>query len=274
MAATRENGGAGASGGGAGAGAGSGGTVKSADRVLTILDLLAERDALTFSEIVAALSLPKSSVHNLLATMIDRDYVEYDAAAKTYGLGIRVWQIGRARRDVEHLRTVLKPLMDQLRERTEETVQLARLEGADAVYLEISESPHPMKLSSTPGVRLPAHASGIGKVLLAALDPADARTRLESTTLQAFTPQTLTDVEAIVRELVRVRQRGYGTDDEEFAIGCRCTAMPVRDGSGQVVAAISVSIPTPRWSREVAANARRALADTVGAAHELLARRS
>lgn len=253
---------------------GAGGAVKSADRVLTILDLLAERDALTFSEIVNALELPKSSVHNLLATMIDRDYVEYDAGAKTYGLGIRVWQIGRARRDVEHLRTVLKPLMDQLRDATEETVQLARLEGADAVYLEISESPHPMKLSSTPGVRLPAHASGIGKVLLAALDPADARTRLESKPLESFTPHTLTDVAAIERELGRVRQRGYATDDEEFAVGCRCVSMPVLDGAGQVVAAISVSTPTPRWSREVAAAARRALADMTSAAHELLARRS
>ncbi|MDW5596132.1 IclR family transcriptional regulator [Conexibacter stalactiti] len=261
MAATRENGG------------GSGGAVKSADRVLTILDLLAERDALTFSEIVSALALPKSSVHNLLATMIDRDYVAYDAAAKTYGLGIRVWQIGRARRDVEHLRTVLKPLMDQLREQTGETVQLARLEGADAVYLEISESPHPMKLSSTPGVRLPAHASGIGKVLLAALDPADARNRLEGATLQAFTPHTLTDVEQIVGELDRVRVRGYGTDDEEFAIGCRCVAMPVLDGAGEVVAAISVSTPTPRWSREFAAAARRSLAAATTAAHELLTRR-
>lgn len=251
----------------------SGGAVKSADRVLTILDLLAERDALTFSEIVSALELPKSSVHNLLQTMIDRDYVAYDAGAKTYGLGIRVWQIGRARRDVEHLRTMLKPLMDELRTRTEETVQLARLEGADAVYLEISESPHPMKLSSTPGVRLPAHASGIGKVLLAALDPEDARARLESAPLEAFTANTLTDVEAVMTELERVRQRGYGTDDEEFAVGCRCTAMPVLDGGGHVVGAVSVSIPTPRWSREVSAAARRALAEMTAAAHELLARR-
>lgn len=250
-----------------------GGAVKSADRVLAILDLLAEREALTFSEIVAALELPKSSVHNLLQTMIDRDYVAYDAAAKSYGLGIRVWQIGRARRDVEHLRTVLKPLMDELRSRTEETVQLARLEGADAVYLEISESPHPMKLSSTPGVRLPAHASGIGKVLLAALDPDDARARLEGSALESFTPHTLTDVETIMAELDRVRQQGYGTDNEEFAIGCRCTAMAVRDGSGQVVGAISVSIPTPRYGRDVAARVRRALGEMTAEAQTLLARR-
>ncbi|ADB53299.1 IclR family transcriptional regulator [Conexibacter woesei] len=250
-----------------------GGAVKSADRVLAILDLLAEREALTFSEVVAALELPKSSVHNLLQTMIDRDYVEYDAAAKSYGLGIRVWQIGRARRDVEHLRTVLKPLMDELRSRTEETVQLARLEGADAVYLEISESPHPMKLSSTPGVRLPAHASGIGKVLLAALDPDDARARLEGSVLESFTSHTLTDVEAIMAELDRVRQQGYGTDNEEFAIGCRCTAMAVRDGAGQVVGAISVSIPTPRYSRDVAARVRKALGEMTTAAQAQLARR-
>lgn len=263
MTATRDN----------GSGAGGGGAVKSADRVLTILDLLAEQGSLTFSEIVKALGLPKSSVHNLLGTMIDRDYVEYDAAAKSYGLGIRVWQIGRARQDVEHLRALLKPLMDRLRDETEETVQLAQLEGADAVYLEISESPHPMKLSSTVGVRLPAHASGIGKVLLAELDPDDARDRLEAVPLERYTEHTLTDVDVLLRELAKTRQRGYGTDDEEFAVGCRCIAMPVRDGNGRAVAALSVAIPTPRWSREVSASARRALTETTAAAHQLLARR-
>jgi DNA-binding IclR family transcriptional regulator len=248
--------------------------VKSADRVLAILDLLAERGTLTFTEIADALALPKSSTHNLLATMLEREYIELEEERRAYRLGIRVWQIAQSRRDVEDVRLVLKPLMNALCEHTKETVQLAQLEDADAVYLEINESPHPMKLSSTVGARLPAHASGLGKTLLAHLDPDDARTRLTHHELVRLTPNTITDLDRLMKELARIRQLGYGTDNEEFAIGCRCTAMPIRDATGEVVAALSVSIPTPRWSRDVAARTRQLLGETVAEAQATLARRA
>jgi DNA-binding IclR family transcriptional regulator len=237
--------------------------VKSADRVMTILDLLGERGPLTFSELVAELELPKSSAHSLLATMTDRGYLELDPGRRTYAVGIRVWQLARTRSDIEDLRVLLQPLMDRLGALTTETVQLARLEGAEVVYLAMVEAAHPMKLMSSPGARLPAHGSGVGKVLLAALDPGDARSRLErAAPLRALTEHTITDPEQLMTELERVRKRGYGTDQEEFAIGLRCVAMPVLDGDGRTVAAMSVSIPTPRWSREIALRAREALADT------------
>lgn len=249
------------------------GAVKSADRVMTILDLVGEHGAMTFTDIVAELELPKSSAHSLLATMTERGYLEHDPARRTYALGIRVWQLARTRRDIEDQRALLEPLMDDLGAETMETIQLARLEGVDAVYLAITESPHPMKLYSTVGVRLPAHASGVGKVLLAALDPDEARSRLErAQPLHAYTEHTITDVDELMRDLERVRSRGAATDQEEFAIGLRCVAMPVRDAEGRTVAAMSVSIPTPRWSREVAARAREALASTTARAHELLSR--
>src|SRR5207247_10005443 len=114
---------------------------------------------------------PKASGHALLRTIESRGYLTLDADAKTYRLGTRIWELAQAHHGIEDLRTVMKPLMDELVERTGETVQLARLEGAEAVYLELSESPHPMKLTSRAGARLPAHASAIGKSLLASLDP-------------------------------------------------------------------------------------------------------
>jgi DNA-binding IclR family transcriptional regulator len=246
--------------------------VKSADRVMTILDLLGERGPMTFSELVAELELPKSSAHSLLATMTDRGYLELDPERRAYRVGIRVWQLARTRSDIEGLRVLLEPLMDRLGAETTETVQLARLEGAEVVYLGITEAAHPMKLMSTPGARLPAHGSGVGKVLLAALDPDDARARLErALPLAALTEHTITDPDQLMAELERVRKRGYATDQEEFAIGLRCVAMPVVDGDGRTVAAMSVSIPTPRWSREIATHAREALAEAAERAHGLLA---
>ncbi|KAA2267014.1 IclR family transcriptional regulator [Solihabitans fulvus] len=244
--------------------------VKSADRVLAVFDLLAERGPLSFSDICEALELPKSSTHNLLHTMVIRGYLDRDPQQKAFRLGVRVWQVAQHCTDVEHLRRLLRPLMERLVERTEETVQLATLDGVSAVYLEIVESPHPMKLTSKVGSRLPAHASAVGKVLLAHLPAGEAGARLAGADLVRMTDRTLTTVDALLRDLALTRQRGYGLDMEEFVIGCRCVAMPVRNADGTVIAALSVSIPTPRYSRETAAAARAELAATVAEAERLI----
>ena len=244
--------------------------VKSADRVLAVLDLLAAHGPLSFARIAAELGLPKSSAHNLLATMAARGYVERDADQRVFRLGTRVWEIAQAEHRVERLRSALKALMDGLVEATQETVQLAKLEGFEAVYLEISESPRPMKLTSRVGARLPAHTTGLGKTLLAFLDEDDARGRLDGRPLESMTENTITDPAALMDALRLIRRRGYGTDDEEFAIGLRCIAMPIRDRTGAVAAAMSVSMPTPRHSPEIAAQARFHLADTVAEAERRL----
>jgi IclR family KDG regulon transcriptional repressor len=129
-----------------------------------------------------------------------------------------------------------------------------------------------MKLTSRAGARLPAHTSAIGKALLASLDPDEARRRLEEANLAKLTDHTITEVPELMDELERVRSRGYSVDDEEFAIGLRCIAMPIRDIEGVVVGAISVSMPTPRYNRSAAANARKALAETVAEAAGRLGR--
>jgi DNA-binding IclR family transcriptional regulator len=248
------------------------GRVKSADRVMSVLDLVAASGSLSFTEIVERLGLPKSSAHALLRTMEDRGYLTLDPQAKEYRLGSRIWELAQAHHGIEDLRTVMKPLMDGVMERTGETVQLARLEGTDAVYLELSESPHAMKLTSRVGARLPAHASAIGKSLLASLEHDEARGRLAAADRPRLTARTITDADELLAELERVRRQGYSVDNEEFATGLRCIAMPVRDATGRAVGAMSVAMPTPRYSRAAAANARRALADAVAMAAESLGR--
>lgn len=237
--------------------------VKSADRVLTVLDLLAARGPSTFSEIVAALGLPNSSAHNLLQTMVRRDYLEFDQDARTYALGLRLWQVAQAYGGNRDLVTIARPLMQQIVDVTGETVQLARLDGVENVYLAIAESPHPMKLVSAVGERLYAHATGLGKALLAALTDDEVRSLLTGVPLPAFTPYTITEVDTMITALHEIRARGYATDDEEYVIGCRCVAMTVHDDSGQVVAAMSVSIPTPRHTPAIADRARVTLAAAV-----------
>jgi IclR family KDG regulon transcriptional repressor len=245
--------------------AGGPGLVKSADRLMTVLEFLAEVRQATFSEVAAALSLPNSSAHQLLQTMARRGFLRLDPHTHRYRLGGRIWEIAHAYSDDADLITTAQPVMDRLRDQTMETVQLARLEGIENVYLAISESRHPMKLVSAVGMRLFAHATGLGKALLAGLTDEEARRRLAAVPLPRLTPNTITDPELLVRELAHIRQTGYATDREEYAIGCRCIAMPIHDSTGSVCAAMSVSVPTPRYDEAVERNVIDALADAVAA---------
>jgi DNA-binding IclR family transcriptional regulator len=237
--------------------------VKSADRVLAILEYLAREGQASFGAIVRDLGLPLSSAHQLLQTILWRGFIELDENTRLFKLGFRLWEVAQSYAMTDDLVSLAQPLMDELTSITTETVQLARLEGTDNVYLAISESPHPMKLVSSVGKRLPAHATGLGKVLLAGLNDEELDRRLSGVTLARFTERTITDRNVLVSELKRVRSRGFGYDNEEYVIGCRCVAAPVRDASGDVVAALSVSVPTPRFNQEVAQRIRAALKDTV-----------
>ncbi len=246
-----------------------GATVKSADRTLAVLDLLAERGPLTFTQLHTELGLPKSSALNLLKTMTGRRYVRRDSSGR-FTLGLRVWEIAETCTEVPDLRAVLRPLMEDLRDATEETVQAAVLEGVEAIYFEVCESKHPMKLAARVGARLPAHASGVGKALLSELDDNELRRRFESVHLQTLTRNTIPTVDALLAELERTRHRGYATDNEEFAIGLRCGAMAVHATARETPIAVSVAIPTPRYSARIAGQARARLAEVVATAAERL----
>ncbi|MQA81434.1 MAG: helix-turn-helix domain-containing protein [Streptosporangiales bacterium] len=247
------------------------GAVKSADRALAVLELLAASPGLRFSEIADRLDLPRSSVHGLLATLVGRGFVDLDGHQHTYALGIKAWTIGQAYAGHRDLVGIAEPLMEELARTTGETIQLARLDGVENVYIAIADSPQPMKLVSAVGMRLPAYATGLGKALLAGLDRDDLRGRLDRIEFERFTAHTVADRESLEAQLDRVAADGYATDDEEYIIGCRCVAMPVR-GRGGPVAAMSVSAPTPRCGPDWVAQTRRRLADTVAQVEQRLER--
>ena len=179
--------------------------VKSADRVLALLEYLAREGQAPFGAIVRDLGLPLSSAHQLLQTILGRGFIELDESTRLFKLGFRLWEVAQSYAMTDDLVSRAQPLMDELTSITTETVQLARLEGIDNVYLAISESPHPMKLVSSVGKRLPAHATGLGKVLLAALNADGLDRRLSGVTLARFTERTITDQTALLAELKRVR---------------------------------------------------------------------
>ncbi|RYE09752.1 MAG: IclR family transcriptional regulator [Hyphomicrobiales bacterium] len=232
---------------------GGAGPVKSADRLMQLLEYLSESGASSFASIMRALGLPGSSAHQLLQTAVSRRFIDHAEGSKLYRLGPRLWEVAQGYKPELGLVELAQPLMDGLTESTRETVQLAQLDGLYNVYLAIAESPQPMKLVSRVGSGLPAHATGVGKVLLAFLEPAELDRRLAGATLERFTASTITDKSVLRSELDMIRARGYAQDIEEYVIGCRCIAMPIRAPGGQVEAAMSISIPTPRYNPDLAA---------------------
>ncbi|HET7771657.1 MAG TPA: substrate-binding domain-containing protein [Chloroflexota bacterium] len=228
------------------------GAVKSADRSLAVLELLAARpEGMTFGEITAALALPRSSAHGLLATLTARGYVELaDPAAereRRYRLGLRLAELSagyyRAHGPLAHARAAI----GQLAAETGETCHLVVLDRADAVYLHAEESGHGVRLASPVGRRLPAQLTAAGKALLAGLEDAEVVRRLAEAPGVPGTPGML---DGLLRELEEVRKLGHAHDVEAVFPGVHCVAAPVRDVSGQHSAALSISVPTPRLDGE------------------------
>jgi DNA-binding IclR family transcriptional regulator len=246
------------------------GTVKSADRLMAIFEHLAHAPEATLADIVRDLGIPTSSAYELLSNAVARRFVSLDTRTREYAIGPKIWEIARAAAHDLPLVDVAQPLMDRLRDQTEETVQLARLDGLENVYLALSESPHPMKLVSAVGKRLPAHATGLGKTLLASLPDDELHRRLQGATFEPMTASTITEVGRLLEEIETIRRQGYGEDREEYVIGCRCIAMPVRGPDGSTVAAMSVSAPTPRLTPAIEREIRDALTVAVAELEQLL----
>jgi DNA-binding IclR family transcriptional regulator len=243
--------------------------VKSAFRALEVLELLTrEGRALSFAECQRALAYPKASLHGLLRTMAGARWIDLDPVTKKYGLGVRVWEAGIAHTKMFGLEALARPILEQVRDATTETVQLAVLDGGEALYIGKVDGEHILKLDSSVGQRLTAHATGVGKVLLASLSDEDLDAWLKSRTLQRFTPNTITDRRKLRDELKLVRRRGFAIDREERTLGATCVAVAIRNHLGKCVAAMSVSAPAVRFG---AAERKTALAHLKDAASKLSA---
>ncbi|GAA3266213.1 IclR family transcriptional regulator [Dactylosporangium vinaceum] len=216
--------------------------VKSADRTLDILEALATAGPSTLSELTRLLDIPKSSLHGILRTMTARGWIE--ATDTRFRLGLKALQVGAAYLDADDTVGLLAGILDDLAARFGETTHLGRLDGPDIIYVAKRESIHPLRLYSAIGRRLPAHATALGKALLATRPPAEVDALLPDP-LPALTPHTITDRGALHAELTAIRRSGYAVDREENTEGIVCVArtVPMRD---PITDAISLSIPKSR----------------------------
>jgi IclR family transcriptional regulator, KDG regulon repressor len=231
---------------GSGDGEAASSSVKSARRVLDILELLgANVEGLKFPQIAELLGLPKSSLHALLATLHAKKWIAFDEASRTYRIGVRAWEVGQGYLRARDLALIADEHRRAARAELNETIQLGVLDGVEVLYIAKVDADRPFRLVSRAGLRLPAWATGLGKVLLAYLPPAELRRRMEGVQFVPFTENTITDIAQLERVLARIRAEGIGRDQGEHTAFVYCVAAPVRDKTGAVVAAMSCSLPEP-----------------------------
>jgi DNA-binding IclR family transcriptional regulator len=225
--------------------------VKSATRTLALLDLLARfPGGVTFSEILVETGWPKGSLHGLLATLKASGWIRLQPETKLYSLGFRAWQVGAAYASAAKWETRAVETMTRLRDRFGETIQLAVLDGMQALYVAKVDGLHPLRLDSRVGQRLEAHATGVGKLLLASLPRDRVAVWLADRRLERYTGHTIVDPTALLAELDRIRATGHAYDDEERTVGASCIAVGVADDAGAVVGALSISVPSIRFDAE------------------------
>lgn len=220
--------------------------VPAAAKTIQILEALSETEKpVSLQELVEETGLPKSSAYVILSTLESLRYVERDSAG-LFRLGPKAVQIGAAATQNTNLSQHFHRAARRIVEECGETVQLAILDQTEVIYVAREDGNRPVQLVSNVGRRLPAHATGLGKALLAALPEEYLDALYARRQLTALTPHTISSLPQLKVELVRIRQQGYAHDNEESAEGLQCLASPVYDHSGQAVAAISVSFLSAR----------------------------
>ena len=197
------------------------------------------RPAMTLAEVAAATGLARPTARRILLTLSELGFVRAEGAGFT--LTPRVLDLGVAYVRSQGLWDIARPHMEALSAGTGESCSVAQLDGSDIVYVARVAVPKIVALAVQIGTRFPALQTSLGKVLLAALDPAAADAVLAEPTRSGLTPRWQPSSAERDAELREVRARGWALTDQQLALGIRSVAAPLRDGSGRVVGALNVN---------------------------------
>lgn len=216
-------------------------------KALTVLDCFRSGEhELGVTELARRTGIPKSSVHRMCSELTAASYL-VRTERRGYRLGLRVFELGSAAVVPAGARRDASRYLQQLTVLTGETSHLGVLDALDVVYIDKIETPRSTPMPSRVGLRNPAYATGIGKVLLAG-NPFAAADLYRLDPFPAFTPHTITSARQLRVELAEVQRQGVAYDREERALGTTCIAAPVRNHQGDVVTAMSISGPTDRMT--------------------------
>ncbi len=204
----------------------------------------AGHDRLTIADVARATDLSRAAARRCLLTLTSIGYAEFDG--KFFRLTPRVLRLGYAWLSSTALPKLVQPFLERLSEETHESSSASLLDGHEIVYIARSAQRRIMSVGLSVGSRLPAFCTSMGRVLLAALDPEEARARILAGRPSPLTPHTVTEIEPLMAKLAEVRVQGHAIVDQELELGLVSLAMPLVNGRGQVAAAFNLSVQFQR----------------------------
>ncbi len=231
------------------AASGDSGKIQSLKRAAAILDAVARKPkGVSLVQLSAELGLRNSTAFHLIQTLVNLGFLTQLADNRRYRIGTRLFTLAAGALDETALLSLATPILERLSAETGQAAHLAIRSKQDIIVIARTAASGLLQLAGHPGATRPAHATAIGKTLLAAMPPEDFDHLLETLPLPAFTPNTLTDRLGLAREIETVRHTGIAHDNCELDADVRCIAVPVHDFAGRCAAAMGLSGPAWRLS--------------------------
>lgn len=225
--------------------------IQSLDRGLSILELVAQsKEPVSLGDFAALLKIDRSSAFRLAHTLRRRGFLSSPPGRKDYVLGSSMWTLSRQYNWNNMLVKVAHPEMNRLATEINETAHLAIREGKSALFVDSAHASRVIAVAGQTGELVPLYCTAHGKALLADADERELRTLFGAGPLQMYTKSTITSIKALAKECTAIHERGYATDESEYAEEMRCIAAPIRFGK-DIVGSIGVSAPSSRFPKNL-----------------------
>lgn len=216
-------------------------------KAITVLETVIDRTSpVSIGALAMWLRLPKQTVHRIVRQLVDEGLLERAPGSDGYTAGRRLRRLSERTMEQSLQTATVRAILQRLVGALGETCNVGMLDGPEVIYLERVECDWPLRMQLQPGSRVPAHCTGIGKMLLASLDSRSRRRLVESLPLQTFTEQTITDPNRLLDELKNIRRQGYALNDQENTTGMMGLAVPIRGHDGNAIAGLAVHAPVAR----------------------------
>lgn len=216
-------------------------------RLFALLEVVASKDQFfSLQSLAEETSIPKPTLHRMLQQLESAGLLERSGDSRQYGTGVRLRKLAENLLLNDSFHGARHGVLRSLVNEVGESCNLTALSGSEVMYLDRVETPAPLRFYLHSGSRVPVHCSASGKLFLAGMAPAQRQRLLAHATLEAFTPKTLTNLDALEEEIKQVKRQGFALDNEEFLPGLLCVAVMVPSASGRSNLCVAVQAPIMR----------------------------
>lgn len=216
--------------------------MKSLNRALDIIELIAERGEIGVRELAKVSGLPPATTHRIVAALVNRGYLNKNNQTHRYTLALKFLILGEKVQRQINIVTIARPYLEELVAETRENANLCIKDVDSVVYIDHVSSPdHNLQAFTKIGDSAPLYASGVGKIFLSYFSESQLDRYIDETELRSFTSNTISTAQKLKDEVRKIRKKGYAVDNQEKELGVRCVAAPIFNHNEQIQAAISIS---------------------------------